>query len=102
MANSKEEADELEIFKPNLKSSGWKHFGFCKKGGVLDKSVAVCRMCKGQIKYSGNTTNLSNHLVRRHGIINDAAAEAAQGNFNVKVNVFAINRCVYLFISKII
>ncbi|KAL7399972.1 hypothetical protein ABVT39_004535 [Epinephelus coioides] len=35
MANSKEEADELEIFKLNLKSSVWKHFGFCKKGGVL-------------------------------------------------------------------
>lgn len=45
-----------EILKPCLMSSVCKHFGFCKKGYVLDKSLAVCR------KYKRNTTNLSTHL----------------------------------------
>lgn len=67
MADSREER-EREIFKPPLKSKVWTHFGFCKKGDALDKSLAVCRVCKAEIKYNGNTTNLSMHLLRRHGI----------------------------------
>ena len=75
-----------------MRSSVWKHFGFCKDGDVLNKSLAVCRICKGQVKYNGNTTNLSNHLLRRHGISNHTdrpgtscsapAATAAQGKVN--------------------
>ncbi|XP_041706895.2 E3 SUMO-protein ligase ZBED1-like isoform X1 [Coregonus clupeaformis] len=85
-------ADEREIIKPPLRSSVWKHFGFCKDGDVLNKSLAVCRICKGQVKYNGNTTNLSNHLLRRHGISHNTdrpgtscsvpAATAAKGKVN--------------------
>ena len=46
----------------------WKHFGFCKDGDVLIKLLAVCRICKRQVKQYSNTINLSNHLLRRHGI----------------------------------
>lgn len=39
-----------------------------KQNGKIDKSVAVCRYCKCELKYFGNSTNLSNHLHRRHAI----------------------------------
>ena len=51
----------------SLKSKVWKKFWFYLKNGVLDKSVAICTDCKTAIKYSASTTNLHNHLVRRHG-----------------------------------
>lgn len=80
------------MIKPPLQYSVWKHFGFCKDGGVLNKSLAVCRICKGKVKYHSNTTNLSNHLLRCHGISHNAnrpgtscsipAAAAVQGNVN--------------------
>lgn len=57
MADGRGEVDEREIIKPPLRSSVWKHFGFCKDGDFLNKSLAVCRICKGQVKYNGNTTN---------------------------------------------
>ena len=50
-----------------LKSKVWKKFGLYLKNRVLDKSVAICKDCKTAIKYSGSTTNLNTHLVRRHG-----------------------------------
>ena len=31
------------------------------------KSLAICKVCRTAIKYSGSTTNLKTHLVRRHG-----------------------------------
>ena len=63
--------EKQEIFNPplSLKSKVWTHFVFCKKGDALDKSLAVhSRVCKAKLKYSANTTNLSMHLLRCHGI----------------------------------
>nr|XP_008294940.1 PREDICTED: uncharacterized protein LOC103368370 [Stegastes partitus] len=51
----------------NLKSKLWKNFGFLKKDCKLDKSLAIWKLCKGAIKYTGSTTSLSTHLLRRHG-----------------------------------
>ncbi len=64
------EGNEGEIFKApaNMKSRVWEYFGFHKKNGKIDKSVAVCRHCKCELQYCGNTTNLSNHLRRRRAI----------------------------------
>ncbi|XP_077942999.1 E3 ubiquitin-protein ligase RNF34a isoform X3 [Gasterosteus aculeatus] len=59
---------ERDIYKPTYRSSVWKHFGFCKHGGVLNESVAVCRICRSKIKKHRNTTNLSGHLLRRRVI----------------------------------
>ena len=50
-----------------LKSNVWKRLGFYKKEGHLDKSLAICKVCRTAIKYSSSTTNLKTHLVRRHG-----------------------------------
>uniref|UniRef100_A0A3P9CVN5 BED-type domain-containing protein n=1 Tax=Maylandia zebra TaxID=106582 RepID=A0A3P9CVN5_9CICH len=46
----------------------WQHFGFknCEDSEEPDKSKAVCKMCKMEVKHCGNTTNLRNHLTRHH------------------------------------
>ncbi|XP_052399237.1 E3 SUMO-protein ligase ZBED1-like [Carassius gibelio] len=51
-----------------FKADVWEHFGFKKKkeSNDLDKSVAVCKLCGTNVKYSGNTTNLRSHLKRHH------------------------------------
>ena len=33
----------------------------------MDKSLAICKVCRTAIKYSASTTDLKTHLVRRHG-----------------------------------
>ena len=48
------------------KSSVWAHFGFVKRNGELDKKKVACRLCYSEFKYSGNTTNLTDHLKRKH------------------------------------
>uniref|UniRef100_A0A8B9HG88 BED-type domain-containing protein n=1 Tax=Astyanax mexicanus TaxID=7994 RepID=A0A8B9HG88_ASTMX len=60
---------ENDIHSPvGYKSWVWKYFGFRKKGGQTDKTFAICKDCKCELRHSGNTTNLSLHLKRRHGI----------------------------------
>nr|XP_055054000.1 E3 SUMO-protein ligase ZBED1-like [Misgurnus anguillicaudatus] len=51
-----------------LKADVWDHFGFKRKkeSEELDKSLAVCKLCHTNVKYSGNTTNLRVHLKRHH------------------------------------
>ncbi|KAK0143586.1 Zinc finger BED domain-containing protein 1 [Merluccius polli] len=46
----------------------WLYFGFRKKEGNLDKTHAICKRCLVELKYTGNTTNLANHLQRKHSI----------------------------------
>ena len=42
----------------NLKSKVWKRFGFYMKDGRLDKSLAICKVCRTAIKYNDSTANL--------------------------------------------
>ena len=51
-----------------LKADVWEQFGFKKKkeSEDLDKSMAVCKLCHTNVKYSGNATNLRAHLKRHH------------------------------------
>ena len=48
------------------KASVWKFFGFVKESGTLDKKRVGCLLCRNILKYSGNTTNLTDHMRRRH------------------------------------
>ena len=50
----------------SLKAAIWQHFGFYEVDGKMDKTYAVCKVCRSQIKYFGNTTNLRNHISRYH------------------------------------
>ena len=71
MMSIKQEAEcdiidsQIYKFPGRSKSSVWNHFGF-QKGvdGELDKSRAVCKICRHGIRYSGNTTNLHCHLTK--------------------------------------
>jgi hypothetical protein len=49
----------------------WKYFGFWKiikqdAPSEIMKDKAVCKLCKAEYKYNGNTTNLSQHLSKVH------------------------------------
>ena len=61
-------------FPGKVKSAVWRDFGFYKgEGGLLDKSTVICRYCHHGMKYTGNTSNLHNHVERhRRAIVNAA------------------------------
>lgn len=64
---------------------------FSQKIGKIDKSVAVCRQCKYDLKYFGNTTNLSNHLRRRHAINAEIPAAASTSGSDLRsTNLFGL------------
>ena len=45
----------------------WKYFGFYEIDGEVDKSKAICKICKAEKPYSGgSTSNLNTHLVYYH------------------------------------
>ena len=66
-ANSQDDVQAI-VSPLGYKSAVWKYFGFLKKDGSTDKTHAICKKCRSAIKYSGNTTNLSGHLIKKHGI----------------------------------
>lgn len=61
------------------KASVWKHFGFLGNdvNGVIneDRTKCICCICKGKLKYSGNTTNLTTHLSRKHKMLSPEASK---------------------------
>ena len=62
---------EWTNFPGKAKSVVWKYFGFWKiikqdAPSEIMKDKAVCKLCKAEYKYSGNTTNLSQHLSKVH------------------------------------
>ena len=64
---------EAKAVLDNVKSSAWRFFKFRVAGDDVDKSYVHCKLCldkgqknKGQIKYCGGTTNLTNHLKSWH------------------------------------
>uniref|UniRef100_A0A8D0L4Y7 BED-type domain-containing protein n=1 Tax=Sphenodon punctatus TaxID=8508 RepID=A0A8D0L4Y7_SPHPU len=46
----------------------WTFFGFPgdAQGRIADKSKIICKLCGVRLSYSGNTTNLRQHLVYKH------------------------------------
>lgn len=63
-----------------FKSSVWTFFGFFNKEGTteMDMRHGICKECRMQIKYSGNTTNMRAHLTRHHPEL--ALAEDGKAN----------------------
>lgn len=58
---------EIFPFPGKVKSSVWEFFGFFRNDeGVLDKSRAICKMCRKGTSYNGNTTNLRTHMIHHH------------------------------------
>jgi hypothetical protein len=56
------------VAHPRAKSKVWRYFGFDTdaEGCILQWKRIYCRICMGQIAYSGNTSNLSYHLEKNH------------------------------------
>lgn len=48
------------------KSKVWTIFGFYKKEGKLNRSQAICKLCRASLTYTGSTTNLDQHARRKH------------------------------------
>jgi len=44
------------------RSDVWKYFGFSKE----DKSSTLCKICKAQCPYTGNTSTMRSHLNKYH------------------------------------
>ena len=53
----------------SMRSIYWKFFGFpaTEDGDILTKVKIVCILCKTQIAYNRNTSNLRMHLQNKHG-----------------------------------
>ena len=51
-----------------VKSKVWKYFGFAtnEAGVIVNKTRVTCTLCKQNISFCGNTTNLSYHLERKY------------------------------------
>ncbi|XP_034050992.1 zinc finger BED domain-containing protein 1-like [Thalassophryne amazonica] len=102
------EAAELKS-PPGMKADVWQYFGFKRyeDKDELDRTKAVCKLCQIEVKYSGNTTNLRNHLSRHHAdtakpVANQTALEKA---FGVKFpsnskRALSITEGLGIFISK--
>ena len=69
--------EELYVPKACNKSKVWQNFGFAKKDGKLDKTHAICKICRAAIKYTGSTTNLGTHLKRRHGETSASSSDSS-------------------------
>lgn len=63
---------------PNsMRSIYWQYFGFpaTDQGEILTKVKIICTLCKTQIAYNRNTSNLRMHLQNKHGnILSDLEA----------------------------
>ena len=55
------------VCKHKAKSKAWTHFGFPADatGMVINKNT-ICQLCKVNMTYSGNTSNLTYHLWQVH------------------------------------
>ncbi|KAF9404752.1 hypothetical protein HW555_014187 [Spodoptera exigua] len=80
-----------EIPKMSTKSDTWYHF--VKKG-----SSGVCKYCHIEVKTCGNTTNLRNHLLRRHPSIKSTNEDIA--TTSTSKEKFGINDALSLTSSK--
>ena len=61
-------AKDFEIV-PNKKGKAtiWKCFGFVKENdGPVDQTRVTYKLCETVLKYSGNTTNLTDHVCWKH------------------------------------
>ena len=67
MADDRVSSVRLESPK-GAKSPYWAHFGFevNQDGKRLDEKNVLCRICSHKVGYSGNTTNLGQHLQKWH------------------------------------
>lgn len=65
----KEQTDFHKLVVPaSMRSQYWRYFGFPadESNNILTRNKIVCCLCRRQIAYNKNTTNLSTHLIAKH------------------------------------
>ena len=59
-------ASSIEIVdNPKGKAVAWNYYGFVKSEGKVDKARFACKLCRIILKYSGNTSNLTDYIRRK-------------------------------------
>ena len=65
-----EECVEFEIVvNMKAKLEIWQHCEFVKVKDEVSKTKITCRHCQIELKYSGNISDFSNHLTRKHSAV---------------------------------
>lgn len=56
------------VVPASMRSQYWKYFGFPadESNNIITRDKIVCCICRRQIAYNKNTTNMSTHLIARH------------------------------------
>ena len=68
--NMAKEHCEFEIaVSVKAKSEIWQYCEFVKVKEKVSKTKTACRHCEIELKYSGNISNFSNHLTRKHSAV---------------------------------
>ena len=67
-SNSTDSSTEHLKAPTGAKSKVWKYFGFAmnETGTIVNKTWVKCTLCKNDMSFCGNTTNLSYHLEQKH------------------------------------
>ena len=64
------ESGEFEIVvSVKAKSEIWQHCKFIKVKDEVSKTKIACRHCQIELKYSGNISNFSDNLTRKHSAV---------------------------------
>ena len=65
-----EERSKFEIVvSVKAKSEIWQHCEFVKVKDEVSKTKIACRHCQIELKNSGNISNFSNNLTRKHSAV---------------------------------
>ena len=68
--NMAEERGEFEIVvSVKAKSKIWQHYKFVKEKDEVSKTEITCRHCQIELQYSGNISNFSDNLTRKHSAV---------------------------------
>lgn len=56
------------VVPASMRSQYWKYFGFPadESNNIITRDKIVCCICRRQIAYNKNTTNMSTHLIAKH------------------------------------
>ena len=93
--------EDLRLEPPKgSKSPYWAHFGFevDKQGKRLDEKSVRCRICNHKVGFSGNTTNLGQHLQKWHPEVLSGEGSGAKAS---KVQQLTLESCSVRPISKL-
>ncbi|WAR07122.1 ZBED1-like protein [Mya arenaria] len=83
---------KLRAAPKKYRSKVWEYFGF-RDGTSDEDNKPTCKVCYADILCkSGNTTNMSNHLKRKHGIDISSASSATSGPQSTPVGKPSANK----------